>query len=283
MKKIKQIVSSRDVMMGDIEIGQPLPVPELRQVSPFILLHHGDPKETKPGEKGISVGAHPHRGFEPVSFLFQGEIEHRDSAGNTNVVGDGGVQWLTAGKGVIHSEKSTAAFQESGGKFEMIQLWINLPKKLKMIEPNYQGFNRADIPFFEQKNARINVIAGEIENIKGPFESITGVMALTIEMEAEGEVNLKVSEGKNVILYQLSGATRVNDTQVEAKQLVVFDQSDTEIKIHSSEKTKILFLVGDPIDEPLATYGPFVMNTNEETMQAVRDFQEGKMGELVDY
>jgi len=282
MKKIKQIINSRDIMMGDIQLGQPLPVPELRQVSPFILIHHGEPKEQRPGEKGIKVGAHPHRGFEPVSFIFHGEVEHRDSMGNVNVVRDGGVQWLTAGKGVMHSEAASKAFQKKGGKFEMIQLWINLPKELKMIEPNYQGFNREDIPFYEQINSRVNVISGKIGDIKGPFESITGVMALTIEMQAKGEVNLDVPEGKNVILYQLSGATDVNDKKVDAKQLVVFEQSETKIKISSTQPTTILFLVGDPIDEPLATYGPFVMNTNEETMQAVMDFQTGKMGELVD-
>mgnify|MGYP006156514155 CR=1 FL=1 len=282
MKKIKQIIKSRKVMMGSIELEQPIPNPEVKQISPFILIHHGGPKEHPPGRRGMSVGSHPHRGFEPVSFIFSGEVEHRDSLGNKSVIQEGGVQWITSGKGILHSEGASPDFRKKGGTFEMIQLWVNLPAKLKMIDPSYQGFNKQDIPVFEGKNAKVNVISGKSHGLEGPIDSLTDIMALTIDMDVNGEVDIEIPEGKNVIMYQLSGKTLVNETAIKGKQLVVFEQEGKRVKINSLEPTKTLFLAGDPIDEPLATYGPFVMNTQEELNDAITDFQKGKMGVLND-
>jgi hypothetical protein len=272
-RKVNKVVNSRDVMMGDIRIGQPLPANELEQISPFILLHHGAPKKFEPGEAAIEVAPHPHRGFEPVTFIFKGEIEHHDSRGNHNIVRDGGVQWLTAGMGIIHSEKGSKAFQEKGGVFEMIQLWINLPKKLKMVQPNYQAFQRDAIPFYEEKNSRINVISGEIKGLKGPFKSLTNVIALTVEMEPGGEVTFDIPESRNILLYQLHG-------NIGDKQLVEFEKKGTEVTVVAENETLILLLAGDPIVEPMVQHGPFVMNTQTEIMEAMRDYQTGKMGFL---
>ncbi len=278
-KEISSIIKSQQVMMGSIEIGQPLPSPGYEQVSPFILLHHGEPKNVAPGE-GINVPPHPHRGFEPVSFVFSGELEHNDSLGNKSIIGAGGVQWTTAGSGIIHSEKASEKFNQQGGEFEMIQLWINLPKKLKMIAPSYQGYNRDDIPFYIENNARVNVIAGELNGKKGPFNSITNITALTIETEAHAEVNLQFPEDKSVIVYHLHGNVSVNEQAIDEQELVAFEQHGTDIKINAKAKSLLLVLAGEPIDEPLATYGPFVMNTQEELSHALSDFRAGKMGEL---
>jgi len=280
LKKIKQIVDSQDIMMGDMRIGQPLPVDQLAQISPFILLHHGEPKVYEPGLAAIEVAPHPHRGFEPVTFVFHGEVEHHDSRGNENVVNDGGVQWLTAGMGIIHAGGASKAFQAKGGVFEMIQLWINLPKKLKMIQPNYQAFEREEIPFYEAKNARINVISGEINGLRGPINSVTEVLALTLELTNDGELSIEVPEKRNLLVYQLHGKTTINGKQIGDKQLIEFVKGGTEVHITAEKESVILFLTGDPIDEPLVQHGPYVMNSQTEILEAMRDYQMGKMGFL---
>ncbi len=279
-RSVKQIVNSQDVMMGDVIIGQPLPSSRLEQISPFILLHHGAPKKFEPGGKSIDVGPHPHRGFEPVSFIFKGEVEHSDSRGNNRVIKEGGVQWLTSGMGIIHAEKASKEFRERGGEFEMIQLWINLPKKFKMIEPGYQPFDKDEIPFYNEQNSRVNVISGEMNGVKGPINSLTNVMALTLEMEVDGALRFEIPEDRNILLYQLNGRTLVNGVELGDKQLVEFEKEGNEVIIKSSEKSLLLFLAGDPINEPMVKHGPFVMNTQTEVLEAMRDYQMGKMGFL---
>jgi len=263
-----------------MKIGQPLPVAQLDQISPFILLHHGEPKVYEPGVAAIEVAPHPHRGFEPVTFVFHGEVEHHDSRGNENVVKDGGVQWLTAGMGIIHAGGASKAFQEKGGVFEMIQLWINLPKKLKKVQPNYQAFEREEIPFYEAKNARINVISGEINGLKEPINSLTDVLALTLELKDDGEISIKVNENRNILLYQLHGKTTINGTEIGDKQLIEFVKDGTDVRIKAEKESVILFLTGDPIDEPMVQHGPYVMNSQTEILEAMRDYQMGKMGVL---
>jgi len=279
-KKIDQIVNSKNVMMGDHKIGQPLPVGELEQISPFILLHHGEPQEFEPGEAAINVAPHPHRGFEPVTFVFKGEVVHHDSRGNHNTVREGGVQWLTAGMGIVHSGGTSTAFKKKGGVFEMIQLWINLPKNLKMTQPDYQAFEREDIPFYGDEKYRVNVISGDINGLKGPIKSLTGVLALTIDVKSGGELKFDIPVNRNILLYQLHGKIKVNGSEIIDKQLVKFGNEGTQVEIQAFEESVILFLTGDPIDEPMAQYGPFVMNDQTELMEAMRDYQIGKMGFL---
>ncbi len=279
-RKIKQIIDSQDVMMGDHRIGQPLPVAQLEQISPFILLHHGAPKIYEPGMAAIEVAPHPHRGFEPVTFVFQGEVEHHDSRGNENVVKNGGVQWLTAGMGIIHAGGASKSFQETGGEFEMIQLWINLPKKLKMVQPNYQAFERDDIPFYVDNNTRVNVISGEIKGLKGPINSLTDVLALTLEMKDNGKIVIDIPENRNILLYQLHGKTAINGQEIGDKKLIEFEKEGTEIQIKADKDTVILFLAGYPINEPMVQHGPFVMNNQTEILEAMRDYRLGKMGFL---
>ncbi len=279
-KTVKRKLKSVDFMMGNINVGQPLPGADLEQISPFIMLHHVPPTRYEPGEGSPGVGPHPHRGFEPVSFIFQGEGEHTDSLGNHSIVGAGGVQWMTAGRGILHAEGLSPSFKEQGGTSEMIQLWINLPARLKMTEPDYQAFARKDIPFVEENNARINVIAGEFNERHGPVRSLTDILALTLEIEADGEANLRIPRDKNILLYQLQGESEINDTAVGDRELVVFENDGSDIKIRARRKSVLLFLAGDPIDEPMVSHGPFVMNTQTEILEAMRDYQMGKMGFL---
>ena len=281
-RKVKRIINSQDVMMGDIKIGQPLPMQGIDQIDPFLLLHHGGPKTSKPGENALDVGPHPHRGFEPVTFIFSGDIHHKDSRGHDNIVKSGGVQWMTAGMGIIHSESPSQKFIEEGGEFEMIQLWINLPKELKMIQPRYQGVQRSEIPYFESddKLTRINVVAGKYQEITGSVDNITDVRAMTMELKKGAKATVDCPANRNAILYVLHGDTHVNEVIADTKQLVWFENEGETINIEAREDSLMLYLDGNTIDEPVEQYGPFVMNTQTEIMEAMRDYQMGKMGFL---
>lgn len=279
-KSIVRIVNNQTVWMGQTEIGQPIPQTELDEISPFILLHHAAPEEIPPGGPAFEVAPHPHRGFEPVTFVFQGEVEHRDSRENHAIVKAGGVQWITSGMGIIHSESAPKSFVKTGGTLEMIQLWINLPKALKMVQPNYQMFNREDIPVIEQTNSKINVISGKINGSTGPIKSLTNITAATIEMQAQGKAHFDFPDGENGAIYQLSGESKINGHRIADMQLVQLDTNGSEIEIESYTESKLLVLSGKPIDEPKKMWGPYVMNTQTEIMEALRDYDMGKMGFL---
>lgn len=283
-KKINKVITSKEVMMGPIKLQQPLPIAGLEQVDPFLLIHHAGPKVQDPGGKSImEVGAHPHRGFEPVSFIFKGAIEHKDSRGNHSVINAGGVQWMTAGMGIIHSEGPPKEFIDEGGEYEMIQLWINLPQHLKMVKPKYQGFQKEAIPTFTDHDGKVqlNVVSGEYKGLKGPIGSLTNITAYTIELKAGGKVEIDIPQAKNTLLYQLHGDTFVQDQEIGDKQLVFFSNEGEHINIEAKNDSLILLLAGDPINEPVVSWGPYVMNSQTEILEAMRDFQMGKMGVMV--
>ncbi len=282
VRTIQKVITSPSVMMGPIMLKQPLPIQGYSQFDPFLLLHHLGPRVIKPGTNGgMDIGAHPHRGFEPISFVFSGEIHHKDSKDNDSIIGAGGVQWMTAGSGIVHSEGLSQNFIQQGGDYEMIQLWVNLPKDLKMTKPSYQGFDRAAIPFYKEENARVNVISGTYEGITGPINSLTNIGAYTLELSKDGAASFEITKERNVLIYQLKGKTKINGSEVGKHQMVLFDNDGTSIQISAEEKSTLLFLHGDPIDEPVASWGPYVMNTQTEIMEAMRDYQMGKMGVLV--
>jgi hypothetical protein len=268
--------------MGKFRISQPLPVKELRQVDPFLLLHHAGPKHHSPGDKGLNVEAHPHTGFEPVTFVFNGEVEHRDSLGNESIIKAGGVQWITAGKGIVHSEKASAEFQKKGGEFEIIQLWINLPKALKKTDPRYYGYDAEDIPFYlsNDKKTKLNVVAGNYKNITGPVDSVTNITAYTAYLDAFSNLELEFKDNENVIFYVLNGHVRVDNNDIKDKQLGVFKRDESQINILSMLKSKLLILAGKPLKEPVYNYGPFVLNSKDEVIDAINDYESGKMGFL---
>jgi len=284
-RTVKSVFTAPDIMMGSNKLKQPLPIAGLDQVDPFLLLHHMPPKSHEPGVNALDVGPHPHRGFEPVTFVFKGEVEHNDSLGNHSVIGAGGVQWMTAGRGIVHSEGASKEQIDKGGEFEMIQLWINLPKDKKMNTPVYQGVPSEVIPTVESSDgrAKVNVVSGNHRGNNGPVESITGVEAYTIEMKQGGYLEFKVPESRNVMIYQLHGNSTINDQLVVNTQMVVFDNDGENIEITASEDSLMLFLTAEPINEPMAQYGPFVMNTQTEILEAMRDYEQGKMGILTSY
>lgn len=283
-KTIKRIVSAQEVMMGNTKLLQPLPAAGLEQIDPFLLIHHAGPFLQEAGGKNLmDVGPHPHRGFEPVTFIFKGAIEHKDSRGNHSVIGAGGVQWMTAGMGIIHSEAVPRDFVEQGGELELIQLWINLPKHLKMVQPKYQGFQKEAIPQFvtQDGKARLNVIAGEYNALTGPVESLTQITAYTIEMENGGKLAIEIPQERNVIVYQLHGNSFVQNKEIRSKQLIHFSNEGRNVEIVAKAPGSLLFLAGNPINEPVVSWGPYVMNSQTEILEAMRDYQMGKMGVLV--
>ncbi|MGI9542391.1 MAG: pirin family protein [Cyclobacteriaceae bacterium] len=280
MRTIQRIIDTVYVKMGPMTIGQPLPIQGLDQISPFLLLHHAGPIPVQAGKNPMHIGAHPHRGFEPITFVFNGSVEHHDSLGNHSVIKAGGVQWTTAGAGIVHSESAAPDFVAEGGTLEIIQLWINLPRELKLTPADYHGLQRDAIPSSNDDNVRVNVISGSYNDIEGPVKSLTSITAYTIELGATGKVDFQFPIDQNLLIYQLNGSTIINGETVTEKQLVYFKRDYSEVTVEAKTESVLLLVAGSPIDEPLAQYGPFVMNTQQEIMQAVEDYQTGKMGTL---
>ncbi|MGB0390322.1 MAG: pirin family protein [Salibacteraceae bacterium] len=279
-KSVLKIVNSQPVRMGDVIIGQPIPQGTLDEVNPFILLHHAGPKKISVHEPGFFVPPHPHRGFEPVTFVFQGEVEHKDSLGNESVVKAGGVQWITSGSGIIHSEGNPKSFIEKGGVMEIIQLWINLPSSLKMSPPNYQAFDQSDIPQIKQHKSVVNIISGEMKNERGPINSLTNISAFTVVLDKDGLAKIDLPKDQNALVFQLNGNTIVNDSELRSQQLLQLNAEGSKVDIKANEPSKLLILAGEPILEKKAMWGPYVMNTQTEIMEALRDYEKGKMGFL---
>ncbi len=266
--------------IGDLVTRRPLPGPRVPQVSPFLFLNHHGPQAYRPGNNGLPFGPHPHRGFETVTFMLEGSLMHRDSAGFESVIGAGGVQWMTAGAGLVHAELSPAEFKRDGGGLEILQLWVNLPARLKMSPPRYQGVQRDRVPAVPVDGGVVNVIAGEFGGQKGPVDSLTGVFMTTVKLAPGGHVVFDGAEGRNVFLYIAGGDAQVNGQAVAQHHLVQMSLDGDRVEIQAKGDCALLFGHGEPIDEPVASYGPFVMNTEQEIRDAVRDYQAGKMGHL---
>lgn len=288
MKKIKTIqhkVESPLVNMGPIRLRQPLPTNGIENVDPFLLLHHYGPYAISEFNNPFDLGPHPHRGFEPITLLFKGEQLHRDSLGNEMVVKAGGVQWTTAGRGIIHAEAPTKEFVQKGGDLEGIQLWLNLPAKDKMITPNYQHLEDEEIPkvFSDDKKVQLNVVAGELHGTVGKIETQTAVNVFTGSAEADGKIQIDLPRNHQSLIYVLEGELKVNDDEVLKKgsnQMITFNQDGDFITIEALQKSVFLILSGESINEKVTQYGPYVMNTQTEILEAMRDYQMGKMGYL---
>lgn len=248
-------------------------------------MHHYGPYAISEFNNPFDLGPHPHRGFEPITLLFKGEQLHRDSLGNEMIVKAGGVQWTTAGRGIIHAEAPTKAFVKNGGDLEGIQLWLNLPAKDKMITPNYQHLEEEQIPkiFSKDKKVRLNVIAGHQQNEVGLIKTQTQVNVFTANTNENGEMKVEIPEKHQSLLYLLDGEIVVNNTEVLKKgkhQMVTFNQDGNTIKFKAKKESTVLILSGEPINEKVTQYGPYVMNTQTEILEAMRDYQQGKMGFL---
>ena len=284
-KTIQHIVTSPFVNMGPIKLRQPLPIQGIENVDPFLLLHHYGPYAISEFNNPFDLGPHPHRGFEPITLLFKGEQFHRDSLGNEMVVKAGGVQWTTAGSGIIHAEAPTKAFVEKGGDLEGIQLWLNLPAKDKMMTPHYQHLEEKQIPkvFSEDKKVQLNVIAGHQKNESGLIQTQTEVNVFTVKANEGGKIEIEIPEHHQSLIYLLDGEILVNGLEVLKKgenQMVTFKQDGSTIQFQAKKETILLVLSGKPIREKITQYGPYVMNTQTEILEAMRDYQQGKMGYL---
>ena len=248
-------------------------------LSPFLMLDYGSPKSFAPSTQPRGVGQHPHRGFETVTVAYQGEIEHHDSEGHQGTIGPGDVQWMTAASGIVHEEWLSPKFNASGGVLEMAQLWVNLPAKDKMTPPRYQEIVKAQIPtVVDEGGARVQVVAGEYEGQRGPAMTYSPINVWDTQISAGQTLNLTVKDGYTTLFAVLKGSVKVNDTQtVASPALVILNREGTEAKLEAvGVDATVLVLNGQPLHEPVVGYGPFVMNTEAEIMQAMQDFQSGR-------
>ncbi|HUL42846.1 MAG TPA: pirin family protein [Bacteroidota bacterium] len=252
-------------------------------ISPFILLDYGGPVEFPPAPEPRGVDEHPHRGFETVTILYQGELEHRDSAGNSGKLGPGDVQWMTAASGIVHEEKHSREFTERGGVMEMAQLWINLPSRNKISPPAYQTLLREQIPVIQLpgESGTLRVIAGGYHGAKGPARTFTDVNVWDIHLKKSGTMQAHFQEDTTTLVVVLQGTIVVNEKEQAVRHdCLVFERPGEKVDIAASDDSVLLLLNGEPIDEPVVSYGPFVMNTKDEIAQAIEDHQTGRMGHL---
>ena len=261
----------------DLVTRRPLPGPGLPQVDPFLFLNHHGPQTYPADNHGLPFGPHPHRGFETVTFILSGSLAHHDSGSGASVVEAGGVQWMTAGSGLVHAELSPEAFKRSGGPLEILQLWVNLPARLKMSDPAYVPVSAADIL---TESLGDGVAMEVVSGIDGaPVRSLTDVMLATVSMEPDGHASLPAPRGRNVLFYTIEGSAEIGGSTVPEHTLAVLGDGD-RVEVASEGGARILYGHADPIGEPVAARGPFVMNTDAEIAEAIRDYQAGRFGGL---
>lgn len=253
------------------------------QLSPFLLLDYAGPARFEPAAQRRGVGVHPHRGFETVTIVYEGEVEHRDSTGTGGVIGPGDVQWMTAASGILHEEFHSDAFTRSGGSLEMVQLWVNLPARDKMGNPGYQSLLNAEIPGVPLPDGagRVRVIAGEFNGHKGPAVTHTPINVWDLHLTQGGHATLRVPASHTAALVVLRGAVRLNGEQMlHEAQMAHLDRIGDEVQLTADTDSVVLFLGGEPIDEPIVGHGPFVMNTKAEITQAFEDLEGGRFGRI---
>lgn len=265
--------------IGDLTTRRPVPGPGLDHLGPFLFLNHHGPQVYAPFNRGLPFGPHPHRGFETVTFMVTGPLAHRDTAGHESIIEAGGVQWMTAGSGLVHEEVSPEAFKRTGGPLEIIQLWVNLPARLKMTAPRYLGLKREQIPAIATPDglATLNLIAGDYAGQGGPFPSLTGLFMATVEAQAGASITLDGLEGREVLLYVVRGSIAVEGDVAPAAHLVRLGAGD-RLTFTAREDAYVILGHGAPIEEPIVSHGPFVMNTVQEIHQAYADYQAGRFG-----
>jgi redox-sensitive bicupin YhaK (pirin superfamily) len=269
----KQYRAIRDDI-GELHTWRPLPNDEIQQIDPFLFLNHHGPQMYPARNRGLPFGPHPHRGFETVTFIVEGSLTHRDTGGHESVIETGGVQWMTAGRGLEHEEVSPPEFLERGGPLEILQLWINLPARLKFTEPRYVGLQKDEIASFDNGGVTVNLISGDWSGHRGPIESITDVHMTTVALKAGSRIVLPAPRERNVFFYIVRGKLTIG----EAFHLVDWNDDGDEIEVEAIDDAFILFGHAKPYGEPVVAHGPFVMNTREEIVQAIRDYQMGKFG-----
>ena len=298
-KEVKYVIPAVDVNMGGIILKQALPTQKITQIDPFLLLHHAnfDYRDDSPAiHQGI--GPHPHRGFSPVTFIIECEVHHRDSRGNNQIAKKGEVQWMHAGAGIVHSERPSQKLADQNGRQEIIQLWINSPANKKMQPPNYQYVPKSEIPVFwsEDKSIKNKLIAGKYKDLEGnslegKIKTESELLIIWSKSEGKGSQILSVSKEMNAMIYVVKGEMRIKGYgKANEKELIVFEINTEKspenlvenIEIHTETEVEFLVLCGVPINEKITQQGPFVMNTQTEILEAMRDYQMGKMGVLIE-
>ncbi|NCP18347.1 MAG: pirin family protein [Erythrobacter sp.] len=277
---LRKLASVHPAMRDDIQdlvTRRPVPAPGLPQVDPFLFLNHHGPQTYPPNNRGLPFGPHPHRGFETVTFILDGSLAHHDSGSGASVVEAGGVQWMTAGSGLVHAELSPEEFKRSGGPLELLQLWVNLPARLKMTEPDYIPVPAAAMAEATLGEAVTMCAVSGTED--APIRSLTDVMLAIVTIEAGGSATLPAPAGRSVLFYTISGSARIGGDEVPEHHLAKLGEGE-DIAVESAHGCRILYGHADPIGEPVVAHGPFVMNTQAEIAEAIRDYQAGKFGGL---
>jgi len=286
MRSLKHITTAQKINMGGIFLDQAIPSGLVERVDPFVLIHHWN--KPLPGgqhQRDVGVGPHPHRGFSPVTLVFKGGVHHRDSRGGESCTYEGGAQWMNSGSGIIHSERPVQSLARDGGDFEIIQLWINAPAVRKFDTPEYFSLQKDKIPLMslDSDNISVAIVAGKFMNLSGPVYSAVPLTILRLDFTPSGSVELPIPKEFNLCVYQLDGQLRLNDTfESHAKQLSVFENDGSYISIKCIQPGQAVLMTGKPIHEPVVSYGPFVMNNYQEIQEAISDYQNGKIGTLVE-
>ena len=251
-------------------------------MSPFFLMDYGSKVEFSPTNNPRGVGVHPHRGFETVTIAYHGSVAHHDSAGNSGIIGEGDVQWMTAGSGLLHKEYHEKEFSKKGGLFQMVQLWVNLPAKYKMTPPKYQEITQKKMGNWQLANNKgtVEIIAGEYKGVKGPASTFTPLLVYNARLKKDAQAEFNFSSNYNTGILVVEGSVKINGVDAPTDHFVLFNNDGELIDIEAKEESVLLILSGEPIDEPIAQYGPFLMNTWKELEQAIEDVSSGKFGVL---
>jgi quercetin 2,3-dioxygenase len=282
MRTIKAVQKAVYEPIADLITYRVMPSPAIpmNAIDPFIFLNHHGYQEYAPGNGGLPFGPHPHRGFETVTFILEGDLTHKDSSGGQSIINAGGVQWMVAGRGLIHEEVSSDEFKLRGGPLEILQLWVNLQAKHKMTEPYYQGLQKKDIPelWLDGDKVIAHIVFGMWKGIIAPFETLTDIHLAQIDFKESGKTGFFISREQNILLYIIKGIVQVNNKEIQAHHLAIFAHDDEMVEITALTDATILFGYATPFREPFVAQGPFVMNTREEIRQAYEDYNNGKFG-----
>ncbi len=280
-KKIARLHPALRDDIADLTTRRPIPSPTIDQLDPFLFLNHHGPQVYPPGNRGLPFGPHPHRGFETVTFILTGQLAHRDSAGHESVIEAGGIQWMTAGRGLVHAELSPEEFKRDGGSLEILQLWVNLPSRLKMVQPRYVGLQAKEIPAIptpDDKGA-LYLVAGEWQGKTGAVQPLLDIFLSWAELERGARLEVPGVAGRNVFLYVVRGTVTIAGSRAPQYHLVELDEQGDTVALEAETDAVVLLGHAQPIGEPVVSYGPFVMNTREEILDAIRDYQSGKFNE----
>jgi hypothetical protein len=279
MRTVKKIHQAEYRPIADLITYSPLPSRQLQQIDPFLFLNHHGYQTYKPRNHGLPFGPHPHRGMETVTFIVEGDIMHKDSQGYKSIISAGGVQWMTAGRGLLHAEVSSEEFKKEGGPLGILQLWVNLPASLKMTEPAYSGLQKDDIPTIAVNDkVGVNLVSGTWDGQNGAFNTLSDVFLSTVVIKAGGAVSLPVAANRNILFYLIRGGLTVNGQAVKHRELAEFNPDGDTLDIIANTDSLLLFGHAVPFNEPVVARGPFVMNTDQEIVEAYEDYQQGKFG-----